>query len=213
MEIFDDEQALVTAAIRRDHAAFGQLFDVHYAQILGYCVRRTGTIEVAEDITAEVFMKAWRSIDKYSVRGIPFRAWLYKIATNELRMHYRTGKHHALSLDELSEEQGYLPMSSSDIQQEAMEAQELLDQQLRFHDALEKIQQLPIKYQEVLVLRYVEHKKLNEIAVITDRKVGTVKSLLSRGITKLRAAMQPFEGDRILPSEDLHYQQRSERNV
>ncbi len=213
METFDNEQTLVTAAIQGNHAAFGQLFDAHYTQILGYCVRRTGTIEIAEDITSEVFMKAWRSVSAYHVRGIPFRAWLYKIATNELRMHYRTGKYHTLSLDELSEEQGYVPISTTDIHQEAMEAQDLLDQQLQFHHALEKIQQLPVKYQEVLVLRYVEHKKLNEIAIITNRKVGTVKSLLSRGMVKLRAVMQPFGDDRIIPHEDLHYQQRSERNI
>ncbi len=213
METFDNEQTLVTAAIQGNHAAFGQLFDAHYTQILGYCVRRTGTIEIAEDITSEVFMKAWRSVGTYHVRGIPFRAWLYKIATNELRMYYRTGKYHTLSLDELSEEQRYVPVSTTDIHQEAMEAQDLLDQQLQFHHALEKIQQLPVKYQEVLVLRYIEHKKLNEIAIITNRKVGTVKSLLSRGMVKLRAGMQPFGDDRIISHEDLHYQQRSERNI
>lgn len=158
-------------------------------------------------------MKAWRSINTYRIRGVPFQAWLYKIATNELRMYYRTGKYHTLSLDELSEEQGYVPVSETDIQQEAIEAQDVLDQHLKFHHALEIIHQLPIKYQEVLVLRYVEHKKLNEIALITNRKVGTVKSLLSRGMVTLRAAMQPSGDNRIIHHEDLHYQQRSERNI
>lgn len=213
METFDDEQTLVTAAVQGDRAAFGQLFDTHYSRILGYCIRRTGTVEIAEDITSEVFMKAWRSINTYRIRGVPFQAWLYKIATNELRMYYRTGKYHTLSLDELSEEQGYVPVSETDIQQEAIEAQDVLDQHLKFHHALEIIHQLPIKYQEVLVLRYVEHKKLNEIALITNRKVGTVKSLLSRGMVTLRAAMQPSGDNRIIHHEDLHYQQRSERNI
>lgn len=215
MQIYDTkhEEQLVKSATGGNHAAFGELYDAHYERILRYCLRRTGVVAVAEDMTSEVFMKAWRSIGSFRPRGVPFGAWLYKIATNEIRMYYRSGKYRTVSLDELCDEQGYEPVSDSDIEQEAIVAQELVESKQQFQYALQLIQQLPLKYQEVLTLRYVEHKKLTEIATITGRKVGTVKSLLSRGIAKLRGEMQPSASYRITRSEDLLYKQSPERNV
>ncbi len=207
------EHALVAAA-KRDRTAFGALFDQYYQPILRYCVRRTGDVATAEDITAEVFMKALRAFDRYEARdGVPLSAWLYKIATNELRMHYRRSSRQALSLETLSDEQGFEPASDTDIEQEAADAQEALERHEQFGQAIRLIHTMPVKYQEVLVLRYVEQKKISDIALITGRKSGTVKSLLSRGVAKLRGHMQPFTHSGIVSGEDTQYQQSPERNA
>ncbi len=69
--------------------AFGDIYDAHYQPILRYCLRRIGDVEAAEDVTAETFMNALKAYDRYESRSnIPISAWLYKIATNQLRMYY-----------------------------------------------------------------------------------------------------------------------------
>ena len=200
--------------VRNDPAVFGVLFDRHYQQILRYCVRRTGDVAIAEDLTSDVFMKALQAVKRYEWRGVSVQAWLYKIATNELRMYYRRAKRQTISLEQLSDEYGIEPISDVDIEREAAEAQDVIDRNHEFMHALEIMGKLPMKYQEVLTLRFVERKKVADIAHIIGRKEGTVKSLISRGVAKLRQEMQPNTRGRIVSSEDHNsYQQSPERNV
>lgn len=210
---FDDEEALM-AAVGDDPTCFGIIFDRHYEQILRYCVRRTGDVVVAEDITSEVFMKALRSVGRYEWRGVSVQAWLYKIATNEIRMYYRSNKRVVKSLEDLQEKFDFEPVGNQDIEQEAIEAQEQIERNDQFMRAQQLIQKLPIKYQEVLVLRFVERKKVHEIAEITGRKDGTIKSLLSRGLAKLRSEMQPNQVNSIIDVEGtILYKKSPGRNV
>lgn len=205
------EQALVQQA-KHDPEAFGLLFDAYYQAILRYCVRRVGDVDVAEDITAETFIKAYRNIGSFKWRGTSISAWFYKIATNEIRMYFRKKIYLPRSLDDLYEEGGFEPLSDIDIQQEAIEAQTALERQRAFVQAQQLLRSLPIKYQEVITLRLIEKKSVAEVAVILDKKEGTVKSLLSRGLKKLRMAieatekqkMQPSPVKRIIASERTH---------
>src|SRR5215469_11082010 len=87
----EDERALVYAA-RNDTAAAGQLFDKYYPEIFRYIHHSTLDHAVTEDLTSNVFFSAFRHLGRFRWRRIPFRAWLYRIATNELRMHYRKQK-------------------------------------------------------------------------------------------------------------------------
>ena len=163
---------------------FGRIFDEFYPRILKYCVKRTGDMVVSEDITSEVFIKAFKNIQKFQWRNITFSAWLYRIALNEISSHFR--KKQTISLDAILEEEGFDPPdNAASIYEEIIQAENELQRHQDFLKIQKELQSLPLLYQEVLSLRYFEEKKVSEIAEILGKKEGTVKSLLSRGFDKL----------------------------
>ncbi|MCZ6789836.1 MAG: sigma-70 family RNA polymerase sigma factor, partial [Chloroflexi bacterium] len=80
---------LVKRAIRREVAAFEQLYELFIDRIYRYLLYRVGDGHLAEDLTSAVFLKAWQSIEQYQERGVPFSAWLYRIARNAATDHFR----------------------------------------------------------------------------------------------------------------------------
>ena len=199
------ERKLVELA-KIEPAAFGELFDMYYQTILGYVIRRTGDVALAEDLVSETFIKALKKLPGFTWQGTSVEAWLFTIATNEIRMHFRK-KRFILSLDELFEQKGYeMPDEQTDLTAELQEAEEKLSRQALFLQAQKMIAQLPTKYQEVLVLRFGQNKKIAEIAIILNKREGTVKSLISRGLGLLRrhfskTKMQPNMLKSIVPHE------------
>ena len=174
-EIWDEDQILVSAA-RQDTEAAGRLYDKYYTEILGYMYHCTLDGTVAEDLTSNVFLAVFRHLGRYRWREIPFRAWLYRIATNEVWMHWRRQKR--VKIDSLQpEDDEYAAEPSAGNSLEAAEEYRLL------HKALLELQ---IKYRTVIILRYFEEKAIAEICEITGRKEGTVKSQLHRGLARLQ---------------------------
>lgn len=188
----DQEQKLVERA-KTDGSAFGMLYDAYYLKILNYVLRRTANIEVAEDITAEVFIKALNSIKRFTWKGAPFSAWLYRIASNEIASYFRHKHTKNVSLDTMMEEYGFVPVSDEDIELAFIESQEEIERHKQFLLVQQALIKLPPKYQEALSLKYFEKKTIAEIAIIMDKRPGTIKSLLSRGIDKLRKALSNTE--------------------
>jgi len=182
-----EEKRRVLAA-QKDPEAFGALFDEYHPKILAYLIHRTGEVALAQDLASETFFKALNKLWQFRFRSISFSAWLYRIATNELRMFYRGKK--SFSLEALMEESGFDVSDSGDLVEELKEAEEALKRQGDFLKVRKKIDELPLIYQEVLMLRFFEEKSLKEISEILGKKEGTVKSLLSRGLEKLRV-VQP----------------------
>jgi RNA polymerase sigma-70 factor, ECF subfamily len=174
---------------KTDKKAFGQIYDYYYPKIFGYIFRRIGDYDIARDISAETFLKAFININQFKSIDNSISAWLFKIATNELNLYFRQKK--------------YKPTLFSNIQDEMHLDQELLkiferektefDLQHAHYEQFNEIQKhvktLETHYQEVLALRYFEEKSIKEIAEILAKPVGTVKSLLSRAIEKLRKKM------------------------
>jgi RNA polymerase sigma-70 factor (ECF subfamily) len=176
----EKERQLVEAA-KTDQKAFGKLFDAYYPPISQYILRRVGEVAPAQDIASIVFLKAWQGLPKYEWRGLPFSAWLYRIAGNEVNSYFRHRKLWPLSLDALFEEVGFELADSHDIEQECIAYEEELARHQDFVTVQQIILELPIKYQEVLALRFFEHMPIKEIAAILNKKENTVKSLLKRG--------------------------------
>jgi RNA polymerase sigma-70 factor, ECF subfamily len=180
-----DERYLIELA-KKEPEAFGILFEQHYPAIFGYILRRVGDWDAAKDITSEVFLKAFNSLWRYRWQGIAFSSWLYRIATNEAGLYFRKNRRRPESLDRLMEKSGFEPVDPREMEADKLEAERVLrraDEFLRIHA---KIVELPTKYQDVVTLRYFERKSIKEIAEILNRKEGTIKSLLSRGLGKLR---------------------------
>lgn len=179
------EKELVARA-RHCPEAFAQLYNQSYPAILNYCIRRTGNAELAQDITAETFVKVLKNIGRFEWRGNSFSAWLYRIAGNELASYFRKGTYKAVSLEYLRESQGFEPLSFCDLEAELIAAQEKLARHQEFLACRQQISLLPFKYQEVIALRFFAGKGHKEIAEILGKPEGTVKSLLHRGLERLR---------------------------
>jgi len=167
--------------------AFAILYDFYYPKISNYILHRVGDIQVAQDITSVVFLKTWVSLPKFKWKGYPFSAWLYRIANNEVNTYFRHSKKTPLSLEKLFEDCQFECPSSQDIEREYLEIEDKMSRHRDYLQVRYLILNLPIKYQEILILRYFEKKSLNEISVITGKKMNTIKSLLSRGTLKLRS--------------------------
>jgi RNA polymerase sigma-70 factor (ECF subfamily) len=174
-EILDEDQMLVSAA-RHNTEATGRLFDKYYSEILGYIYHCTLNSTVAEDLTSNVFLAVFRHLGRYKWRQIPFRAWIYRIATNEVRMHWRRKKRIKIVHLQSDEDEHSAGQSASDSMETAEEYRLL-------HKALLELQ---IKYRTVIILRYFEDKAIAEICEITGKKEGTVKAQLHRGLAKLQ---------------------------
>src|SRR5271157_879005 len=117
MEI-EQEKALVERA-KTDPEAFGELYDENYAPIFNYLLRRTASISDAQDLTSEVFMKAFQNIGKFKWCGIPFSAWLYRIASHEIANKYRKGKHEqTYNIDSTENVMGNLGITLLQVQDE-----------------------------------------------------------------------------------------------
>lgn len=166
---------------------FEKVYNQHYHTIFNYCLRRTGDFDVSRDITSETFLKAYLNLPKFEWKGIPILNWLYRIASNEIKLFFRTKQYQArlvqnIYMDNLVQNQALISM-------ERQKAQEEMERHQKFLKVQKVVQQLPEKYQEIISLKYFEQLTIKEIAVILKKKEGTVKSLLSRGLKRLRDKM------------------------
>jgi RNA polymerase sigma factor (sigma-70 family) len=178
----DREKELVERA-KGDTAAFGELYELHYSPIFGYILKRTADIESARDITSEVFYKALLNLDRFHWRGISFSAWLYRIASHEIVNHVRHNGYRQTSLEEFTRQ---VIDPSPAIDDELINAEAELKKKDDFLALHAGIARLPVKYQEVIVLRYFENKPMKEVALILGKHEGTVKSLIHRGLKQLK---------------------------
>lgn len=182
--MLEDEQQIIEKA-KKDPRAFGAVFDEYYNVIFNYTLRRVANVHISRDIVSEVFYKALTKIEKFEWRGISILNWLYRIANNEIAQQFRTPHRKIISLDHLKDLNVQFA-SNNNLEQEMLKAERELERQQEFVKIQKKIAQLPIKYQEVLSLRFFEEKKLCEIAQITDKNENSVKALLYRGLEKLK---------------------------
>jgi len=172
--------------IKNDPRKFGELYEAFHNKIFGYVYRRTTDYEAAGDITAETFLKAYVNIGTFKWKNISLLYWLYRIATNELNKYFKSHKYRAVSLNRIQEEYGIDITDHSNAETENIKLQDELEKHQEFKRINDSIRTLDTKYQEVISLRFFEHKSIKEIAIILDKKEGTIKSLLSRGIEKLK---------------------------
>ena len=179
------EEELVKRA-QHNREAFGELYEIYYQRIFNFALKRTADIQLALDITSITFLKALNQIKKYRWRDVPFGAWLYRIAGNEINDHYRRqGGKRIASIEEIAE-----LADTGDYADEINHAEEELSRHEEFLLLHKKIAELPEMYQEVIALKFFEKKKIKEMVTILGKKEGTIKSLLHRGLAKLKEKMR-----------------------
>ncbi len=182
MDIEIEKQQIIKA--QQDKKEFAPIYAAYYPQILGFTIKRTNNVQVAEDITSTVFLKAMEAIKKFECTEKGISPWLFRIAVNQINDFYR--KKQCTSLDQLMEDENFEPSNLGDYGMEAKNLQEKIDNDVRGNLVRSELRKLSLKYQDVISLRYFENKTIEEISLILEKKEGTVKSLLSRGLSKLK---------------------------
>ncbi|HEX7493515.1 MAG TPA: RNA polymerase sigma factor [Bacteroidales bacterium] len=178
------DEADLLNRIRNKPENFAELFKLYYQPIFGYILRRTGSFDDTADIAADTFLKAFRNIHNFRYTGISVKVWLYRIATNEINLYFRFRQKHSSIFERLNIQENEIFKNL--ISEDKNEIESELQQHEQFMLVLKELKTLPVKYQEVISLRYFEGKDNKEIAEILSINEGTLKSLLSRGLEKLR---------------------------
>jgi RNA polymerase sigma-70 factor (ECF subfamily) len=172
-----DEGELVAAA-KLDPQAFGALYELYVDRVYRYAYRRVGTHHDAEDVTAQTFQQALAALPKYEWRGLPFGAWLFRIAANVINRRGRTGSRE-IAVEDVSV---FRPQELSEDDPVDFVAREELAAELN-----ELVSTLPADQQRVLVLKFSHGLKNREIGDLMGRSEGAVKQLVHRALVNLRA--------------------------
>lgn len=174
-------QELVMQSQDGDAQAFGQIYDAYLTPIYRYVVFRYPS-ELAEDLVADVFVKAWEKLHTYKARsGIPFSAWLFRIARHTLIDAYRAHR----GFEELNED-----MMDDD---ERAQPQAKTEQSLSISRVRGALNQLPRTYREVLLLHFVAGLGHGEIAQALWRTEGSVRILKMRALKKLQSLLPEYD--------------------
>jgi RNA polymerase sigma-70 factor (ECF subfamily) len=170
-----DERTLIEAA-QADPARFVDLYERYFHRVYGYVIRRTGSRTEAEDITSSVFERALTNLSRYEWRGVPFSAWLYRIAANAM-----------------ADRRRQIERDSADPPPDVPDTRE--SEEIERHAMLfQLVERLPEMQRQVIEMRFVDQKSIREIASALDRSEGAVKQLQLRALDNLRRSMEGRDG-------------------
>ena len=167
-----DERLLVERA-KGDAESFGVLYDRYADDIYRFAHARLGNVAAAEDVTAEVFVKALRGIGRYRDRGRPFSCWLYRIARNAVADHFR----HEPVNRELSD---WLPDPATQVEATAI-------RRLEVDDLWRRVEKLPPQQRVAMTLRFRDDRSAREAAAVMGKSEAAVKLLIYRAVGRLRS--------------------------
>ncbi len=184
-----DDVQLVEWAQAGDSTAFGELYTRYVKKIYNYVYYRTGNHHDAEDLTSRVFFRALGHIGHYDDRGVPFSAWLYRIAHNLVaNWHRDRGR------------QKIVPLDDALITGHRFNAPEAMAESLEEEDLLiRSIRELPPDRQQLLILKFVDRLSNAEIGAIMNRTEGAIKSLYHRTLLSLRDVLESQDGSEPRP--------------
>lgn len=182
IESTNHEDLLWLMESKRDPGSFEKIFHKYHDPIFNYALRRTCNVNLAKDITANTFLKALDHIGNFKWKGISLSSWFYRIATNEINLHYRKFKRQVPLTFELSK----TLIDEGTTDSTLLEIEEAMARDKKFKRACNALSKLKIKYQTVLTLRYFEDRSIKEIAEILDISENTVKTRIRRGLIQLR---------------------------
>ena len=170
-----DERLLIEAA-QKDPARFADLYELNFERVYAYIVKRVRDRAESEDLTSEVFHQALANLKRFEWRGIPFAAWLFRIAANLISDRWqRSGR-------EINDDAGIIDA----VQVSPAEIEEVERRATLFR----LVETLPAEQKRVVVLRFVEQKSIKEVASAIRKTEGAVKQLQFRALSTLRARME-----------------------
>lgn len=170
-----DIHKLVRAARNGDKEAVGILYDTYLDAVYRFVFFRVSSREDAEDISEQTFISAFEHIGRYEEKGLPFEAWIFKIARNKIIDHYRKQKPR-IPIEELAD----LPDGKQNVEHDAERA-------LTHTYVMDCMRRLPESYREILILTYIEEKTNEEISGLIHKPPAHIRVLKSRALHRLRA--------------------------
>lgn len=173
-----DERLLIEAA-QKDPSRFAQLYELHFERVYAYVARRVGNRSEAEDLTSHVFQQALANLGKFKWRGVPFAAWLFRIAANSI-----INRAQRLAREGNPGPPAPDPVSGAPSPEKIEEKIEAIARLYKFVD------HLPWDQRYVVRLRFAEEKSIREIAMELSRSEGAIKQLQFRALQTLRARMR-----------------------
>lgn len=171
----DDERALIEAA-QADPARFVELYERHFHRVYAYVIRRTGNRAEAEDITSDVFERALVNLPRFTWRGVPLIAWLFRIAANAL-----------------ADRRQQIERDSDDPPPDVPDESESVTIERRAM-LFQLVDRLPDLQRQVIEMRFVDGKSIRDIAAALKRSDGAVKQLQLRALENLRKRMEGRRG-------------------
>jgi len=174
-----NERQLVLQAQAGNSEAFGQLYDAYMERIYRFVYFRVEDQQTAEDITSQVFLKAWSNLDRFQFSRTPYLAWLYTIAHNAVIDHYRTRKV-TTALDDVQLSQ---PDHSEVVENE-------IDLTVEMQSVKSALRTLTDDQQKVLTLKFIEGMSNNEIARHLGKREGAIRALQMRGLQALAKQLE-----------------------
>jgi RNA polymerase sigma-70 factor (ECF subfamily) len=183
----DDRDKELARIAADDQAAFGELYERHVRRIYNYIYYRTGNHHDAEDLTARVFQRALRHVGNFEDKGVPFSAWLYRIAHNLVANWHRDRSRRPLVP---LEDHVYVGEESHHPETKAIVEEERLM-------VMAAVRRLPPDRQQLLILKFVERLSNAEIGEIMGRTEGAIKSLYHRTLNALRDDVGPIDTRRL----------------
>ena len=172
-----NEESLVRRAQQHDQAAFAQLYEANFNKIYRYVALRIGNETEAEDVTQQVFINALKSISSFRWKGIPFSAWLFRIAHNQVVDYLRKKTRQATApLDESL-------VSHDDNLQLAAE------RKLDIEQLVSATRHLTQAQREVISLRFAGELPIAQVAKVMGKSQGAIKALQHSAIVALRKAL------------------------
>jgi RNA polymerase sigma-70 factor, ECF subfamily len=176
------ERELVEAA-QKDPAKFAALYELHFERVYAFVASRVRDRATAEDVTSEVFHKALANLPNYEWRGVPFAAWLLRIAANAIVDHAKRAAREFPAPEDPPD-----PAADPDLQASEMRAVEHRAELFRL------VEQLPEVQKQVVYERFVEQRSIREIAERLGKTAGAIKQLQLRAVQSLRAQMEGGRG-------------------
>ena len=168
----DIEERLLVEAAQKDPARFTDLYEANFERVYAFVSRRVHARADVEDITAEVFQHALENLPRFEWRGVPFVAWLYRIAANGVADRWQY----------LARESGRAAKEAPSVDFDHEEIERTERRAQIFGD----VAKLPAEQRRVIEMRFAEDKSIAEIAKALGKSSGAVKQLQHRAYTKLR---------------------------
>ncbi|WP_338815663.1 sigma-70 family RNA polymerase sigma factor (plasmid) [Bernardetia sp. Wsw4-3y2] len=177
----EEEQIL---AAQKDSKNFRFLYEANYEAIFRFLYRKANDEALAADLTSQTFIKALQNIQKFEYKGVPFSAWLYRIASNEFLKYYRKQK--KMPVYSLEEETAKKLTNFSE---------ELADerQQERIDQLKKVLEKLKTKDMQMIELRFFEDKSFKEIAFILETTESAAKMRTYRILEKIKESVSSYQ--------------------
>jgi RNA polymerase sigma-70 factor (ECF subfamily) len=172
-----NERELAKRAARRDGVAFAKLYKLYNDKIYRYIYYKSGRTDEAEDMTAQVFFKAWHAIPHYRWKGHPFSTWLYRIAHNRVIDHYRTYRE-------------TLPLETAFAQLTSADPIEIADRFFTGAKIRAALRRLTRDQERVITLRFLDGYSTAEVAAMLDKDPDAIRALQFRGLRVLRSYLK-----------------------